>query len=201
MDNNINLIFLKYAHVYIYGNRCRRSKKDIGYFRRDHRPAPAISQCCTGKLLGNIFIMLIHTHMSPVHHFHNFQHCSPWDNTKFTPGLKCLWRDPFHKWNFPFELSVSCFQLLVQVFCNLFSCATFNLYSNGKGNIFKLLNVFYLVIFNIASNNFTEDFEHGHTVIRMCGRSGSYHPCKISCHDCIYGCTAYANLTVWVPGI
>ena len=63
VNDNVDFILFKAAHIDLGLHRYGRTEKDIRYFCGQHGPSPAIGQGRTADLFGQILIILVHAGM------------------------------------------------------------------------------------------------------------------------------------------
>ncbi len=80
VNNDVHIFFRENAKVHLASKRRRRAKEDVLEFCGDHRAAPAVSQSCPRPLEHDVAVVIVHAHVRPVHHFHDFPVNSPGHN-------------------------------------------------------------------------------------------------------------------------
>ncbi len=67
MDDDIDMILFHDPEIGLGLQRSGSSEHDILQVGGDHRPAPAVGKRGPGALLHQVLVILIHTHVGPVH--------------------------------------------------------------------------------------------------------------------------------------
>ena len=108
MDHDVDHVFFHHTQIGFGSDRIRRAEKNVLKISRQHGTAPAIGNGGPGALFHQVFIILVHADMGPMHDFNNFSvdisrhdpllfpefiaglRVPVWQKSKFTFGLAPL---------------------------------------------------------------------------------------------------------------
>ena len=85
VDNDIYLLLVQTAHVNPSQYRRGCTEKDVRNLSGHHGSTPTIGKGGTGTLLYHVLVVLIHSHVRPVHDLHDLPHGSPGNYAQLPP--------------------------------------------------------------------------------------------------------------------
>jgi hypothetical protein len=134
VHDDVDLLFIQHPHINFDGDRGGRTKKDIRNLCSHHGPTPTIGECGSAGLLHDVVVILIDTHVRPMHHLHDLPHGPAGNKAQFAPGFQRLFRDSLHERNFTIHLGVGTLQLRVEFKRDILLALAFRFDANRFGN-------------------------------------------------------------------
>jgi len=201
MDNDVDLVFLQAAHVHLRPHRRRGAVEDIRDLRGNHGPSPAVCQSRSRALLGDIFVVLIHSYMRTMHQLHDLPHRAPGHHTVFSPGFQGLSRHAIGKGYLSLHLRVGPLQFLIEIMRDVVCLTALCLDPYRLCDLFQFIGILDGVILDVSIDHLPEHIEHGHAVIGVRCGAARHHTGKVPCHDGINGSPANTDLRIRILGI
>jgi len=188
VHDDVDMVFLHHAQVGFGLQRIGGPEEDILEIGGQHGAAPAVRQGSAGALLGDVLVILVHTHVGAVHDLDDF----PVD----IPGLDAL-GFPFFVQRFrrPFQIQELAFGLtpLIAGFLAYFqgdfvhiAILRFTVHFNGGGyaqmrrDRQQFVHIFDLIGFGLFPGRGKKNLGHTAAVVGMGGSAGSHHAREVT---------------------